>query len=135
MEKMILPMLSSKKEENHQTLCEEILRERAAVLSRAGRAVEEIIGELSKLDQQIQIKSNFLETLKQQNQDQESLNLQQVLIAEINNSINQFNSVWSLAQLKYYYLIVTREALGLRRHDRIKEVYPIPAKKKQIQAA
>ncbi len=57
-----------------------------------------------------------------------------LLIAEINSIIDQFNTVRKTAQLKYYYLIVTREAMGLRRHNMIQEIYIIPARKKKMQA-
>lgn len=130
-----MQVLHSRKEENHDTLCEEILRERAAVLSRAGKAVEDIVSELTKLNHDIEIKINHLEALKRHKQNKGSLNLQQAIIAEINAEIDQFNAVRKMAQLKYYYLIVTREALGLRRHDMIREIYVIPLNKKQVQAA
>ncbi|MGV8059742.1 MAG: hypothetical protein AB2L12_17240 [Smithellaceae bacterium] len=120
----------SQREEKHDTLCEELLRERAAVLSRAGMAVEDAIDELTKLDYEIQIKEEQLKSLKLQDQSPHNLNKQQALVDEINVSIDQFNTVHNRAQLKYYYLIVTREALGLRRHDRIQEIYIIPAKRR-----
>ena len=126
--------LQSRREEKHDTLCEELLRERAAVLSRAGIAVEDAIAELTKLDHELQIKNEQLKSLRQHEQIPDNLNKQRVLIEEINMIVDQFHAVRKRAQLKYYYLIVTREALGLRRHDRIKEIYIIPVKKKKIQA-
>lgn len=125
--------LQSRKEENHDTLCEELLRERAAVLSRAGMAVEEAIAELTKLDNEIQIKNRQVKSLRRHRPDAENQWVQQVLIDEINEVIEQFNTVWQKAQQKYYYLIVTREALGLRRHHRIQEIYVIPAKQNRFQ--
>ena len=124
----------SRREEKHDTLCEELLRERAVVLSRAGIAVEDAIAELIKLDQKIEIKNEQLKSLKRHEQVQDNLNKQRVLIEEINMIIDQFHAVRQRAQLKYYYLIVTREALGLRRHNMIQEIYRIPVKKKKIQA-
>jgi len=38
-----------------------------------------------------------------------------------------------LAKLRFYYLIVTREALGLRRHQKVEEMYRIPPIKKYLQ--
>jgi hypothetical protein len=131
--KIIMQAPSSRKEENHNTLCEELLRERAAVLSRAGNAVEDVIMELKKLDHQILLKNRQLKSLRQHKLDQENLDRQQSLLADINLNIEQFNAVRKIAQLKYYYLIVTREALGLRRHDMIQEIYPIPVDKKEVQ--
>ena len=121
----------SQREEKHNTLCEELLRERAAVLGRAGMAVEDALAELAKLDHEIQIKKDQLKSLKFQEQCPDRLNEQQAAIDEINGRIDQYNAVRKRAQLKYYYLIVTREALGLRRHDLIQEIYIIPVKKKK----
>lgn len=124
----------SRKEESHDLLCEEFLKERAAVLGRAGMAVEDALTELTKLEHEIQTKKEQLQALDFQEQCYYNLNVQEVLIEEINVSIDQFNAVLKRAELKYYYLIVTREALGLRRHDRVKEMFVIPEKKKKMQA-
>ena len=125
--------LRSQREESHDTLCEELLRERAAVLARAGRAVEDALAELTKLEHQIKIIQEQLKTLMIQDHDADNIQEQQLLIAEINSIIDQFNTVRKTAQLKYYYLIVTREAMGLRRHNMIQEIYIIPARKKKMQ--
>jgi len=129
-----MPSPQSRKEENYDALCEELLRERAAVLSRAGIAVEDAIAELTKLDYEIQTRNEQLESLRRHKQVPDNLNQQQALIEEINITIDQFNTVRKKAQRKYYYLIVTREALGLRRHNMIQEIYGIPVKKKKMQA-
>jgi hypothetical protein len=123
-----------RREESHDILCEEFLQERAMVLGRAGMAVEDALAELTKLDREIQIKKEQLQSLQLQEQYTCDPNDQQVLIYEINVGIDQFNAVLKKAELKYYYLIVTREALGLRRHKMIQEIYAIPEKKKKIQA-
>jgi hypothetical protein len=125
----------SQREEKHDTLCEELLRERVAVLGRAGMAVEDAIAELTKLDHEIQIKNEQLKSLKRHTQGPDNLNKQQVIIEEISVSTDQFNAVRKRAQRKYYYLIVTREALGLRWHDMIQKIYIIPLKKKKIRAS
>jgi hypothetical protein len=130
----IMQPVQSRKEESHDLLCEEFLKERAAVLGRAGVAVEDALAELIKLDQEIQAKNEQLQALKLQEQRLADPKEQQVLIEDINAGIDQFNTVLEKAKLKYYYFIVTREALGLRRHDRIREMYVIPAKKKKVQA-
>ena len=121
----------SEKEEKYNNLCEDLLKERAAVLSRAGFAVEDALDELTRIERIIGRKTNELKLLMEQGQDTES-SIRQKAIEEINSLIEKFNSVCSIAQLKYYYLIVTREALGFRRHDRIQEIYKIPGKKKMI---
>lgn len=118
------------KEESVDILREEFLRERAAVLGRAGTAVEDAIAELARLDQEIQIKKEQLQTLVLDAQTFPNEN--QILVEEINLDIEQFNIIIEKANLKYYYLIVTREAMGLRRHKMIQELYVIPKKKKKI---
>ena len=55
----------------------------------------------------------------------------QLICEEINFNIDKFNAIHQKAELQYYYLIVTREALGLRRHETIREIYRIPEKKKK----
>jgi hypothetical protein len=129
-----MQLTQHRREEKHDSLCEELLRERAVVLSRAGTAVDDAIAQLAKLDQEIQIKNKQLKSLQLEWHAPGNLNKQRILSAEINASIDQFNAVRKTAQLKYYYLIVTREALGLRRHDMIQEVFAIPKKKEKIQA-
>jgi hypothetical protein len=124
--------LQSKKEESHDTLCEELLRERAAVLSRAGNAVEDALAELTRVDDEIQIKNMSLKSFQRRKHDPGERQKEQVLIDEINMCIDQFNDIHKRAQLKYYYLVVTREALGLRRHDMIQEIYRIPEKRKKL---
>jgi hypothetical protein len=123
----------ARREESLDILREEFLQERAAVLGRAGMAVEDALAELAKLDQEIQIKNEQLQLLKLDEQCQYELAEQRLLIEEINLSIDQFNIVIEKANLKYYYLIVTREAMGLRRHKMVQEMYVIPEKKKKIQ--
>jgi len=129
-----MPSLQSRREESHDILCEEFFQERAIVLGRAGMAVEDVLAELAKLDREIQTKKEQLQSLQHPELYSYDPNDQQVLITEINVGIDQFNAIRKRAQLKYYYLVVTREALGLRRHDRIQEIYVIPDKKKKIQA-
>jgi L-lactate utilization protein LutB len=126
-----MQLLQSKKEENYNKFCDELLRERAAVLSRAGHALEDAIAELEKIDKKIQKKNKELKLLPPYKPDY--ANQRQIVIAEINFYIDQFNAACTQAHLKYYYLIVTREALGLRRHNMIHETYRIPIKKKKIQ--
>jgi antitoxin component of RelBE/YafQ-DinJ toxin-antitoxin module len=122
----------NRKNEHHDNICEELLRERAAVLSRAGMAVSDAIELLTRLDRQIKEKTSFLKVL---NRDENIQNVEQniqTIREEINLIIEQFNAACRKAQLQYYYLIVTREALGLRRHDRVSEIYKIPAEKEKI---
>jgi hypothetical protein len=115
-------------------LCEELLREKAAVLSRAGMAVEDAIARIMRMDREIEVKISILNFLDCNDHTSEILQKKQLICEEINFSIEKFNALHQKAELQYYYLIVTREALGLRRHEMIQEIYRIPEKKEKIQA-
>jgi hypothetical protein len=93
--------------------------------------VEDALDELAKIDRIIRKKTNELKLSMKNGQAPELQVKRDAAIEEINLFIEKFNSTCSIAQLKYYYLIVTREALGLRRHDMIQEIYRIPEKKKK----
>jgi hypothetical protein len=127
-------MQISQKRKNDQqdNLLEELLREKAAVLSRAGMAVDEVIEQLMRIDKEIEVKISLLNTFYWNNYASEMLQKKQMVCEEINLSIDQFNAIRQKAELQYYYLIVTREALGLRRHEMIQDIYRIPAKKEKI---
>jgi hypothetical protein len=125
--------LSQKRKNDQQdNLLEELLREKAAVLSRAGMAVEEAIEHLTRKDQEIDAKLSLLSTLIWNKHTSEILQKKQRIYEEVNLSIDEFNSIRQKAELQYYYLIVTREALGLRRHEMIQAIYRIPNKKEKI---
>jgi hypothetical protein len=125
--------LSQKRRNDQQdSLLEELLREKAAVLSRAGMAVDEAIEQLTRKDHEIEEKLSLLNTFIWNKHTSEMLQKKQMVCEDINLSIDQFNVIRQKAQLQYYYLIVTREALGLRRHGMIQAIYRIPAKKEKI---
>jgi cobalamin biosynthesis protein CbiG len=123
----------NKKDSHHDNLCDEIFRERAAVLSRAGNAVSEVLDFLNRLENEIESKKHLLDILSCGDDIIGISCDKKVLCAEINENIKKFNASCKIAQLKYYYFIVTREAMGLRRHDRVREIYKIPDEKKMIQ--
>jgi L-lactate utilization protein LutB len=120
--------LPANKEEQIDIFCEELLREKAAVLARAGFAVENALASLAKINQQFEEKIGYLQTAR------EDLRHRQSLFEEINALVDQFNAACRKADVQYYYLIVTREAMGLRRHETVQQIYRIPPKKKKIQA-
>ena len=124
----------SGKENKHESLCEELLRERAAVLSRAGFAVEDVLEKLMKIERQIEQKVQHLRWIQNTDSNQRNINDEQSIFEEINSIIDQFNTVRQGAEIQYYYLIVTREALGLRRHETVQKLYQVPPKKKKMQA-
>jgi len=129
-------MQISQKRKNDQqdNLLEELLREKAAVLSRAGMAVDEAIEQLMRIDREIEIKKSLLNAFSWTEHPSDILQKKQLICEEINFIIEKFNLLHKKAHLQYYYLIVTREALGLRRHEMIQEIYRIPDKKEKIQA-
>ncbi|MEE9911600.1 MAG: hypothetical protein K4571_07735 [Deltaproteobacteria bacterium] len=122
------------KQNQHDSLCEELLRERAAVLGRAGFAVEDALAQLLKIEQQIEDKIQSWRCRGNPGFAWRGTQDQQSVLEEINAGIDQFNAACQKAEIQYYYLIVTREALGLRRHETVQKLYRIPPKKKKMQA-
>lgn len=57
---MVMPTLQKKRNEKHENLCEELLREKAAVLSRSGMAVDDAIGRLQRLEWEIELKISLI---------------------------------------------------------------------------
>jgi len=128
----VMQISQKRKNDQQDNLLEELLREKAAVLSRAGMAVDDAIERLMSIDREIEVKISLLNTFCWNNHASEMLQKKQMVCEEINLSIDQFNAIRQKAELQYYYLIVTREALGLRRHEMIQDIYRIPAKKEKI---
>ena len=54
-------------------------------------------------------------------------------IREINGEINRYNRAREHALLRYYYLIVTREAMGMRRHQWVEKHYAVPPRRRHLQ--
>ena len=52
------------------------------------------------------------------------------LFEEINEGIKRYNKKIEYVKLRYYYLVVIREAIGFRNHKWIEKIYKIPEKKK-----
>ncbi|HOJ51473.1 MAG TPA: hypothetical protein PLT64_02030 [Syntrophales bacterium] len=106
---------------------QEIMRERAEALTRAGNRVDEALGRLRALAEHIECLKRELSHLPP-----DSPHMRQHLVNTINESIRHYNELRKHADLRYYYLIVTREALGLRHHQRVAEIYAIPPRMKLI---
>ncbi len=119
-----------------EILREEFLKERAVVLGRTGESVARAIVKLQRLAQVIDVHqremSNLEQELDRQPDRPDFQSAREKTINDINKKIAQYNRLWDHAQLRYYYLIVTREAMGLRSHHRVEEMYRIPPKKKQL---
>jgi dynactin complex subunit len=122
-----------RKDQQQDNILDELRREKAAVLARAGWAVEEVIDKLQCIDEEIEIKLSFLNSKKDNDVSRELLRQKKLICEEINCRIEEFNAFRQKAQVKYYYLIVTREALGLRRHEMVQKMYRIPDKKKKLE--
>ncbi|MDI9570521.1 MAG: hypothetical protein QM278_07335 [Pseudomonadota bacterium] len=120
-----------------EILREEFFKERAVVLGRTGESVARAIDQLQRLGRIIEQYHNELQRLDQAPPEadperREAGAAKERVVNEINVKISQYNQLWDHAQLRYYYLVVTREAMGLRSHHRVEEIYRIPPRKKQL---
>ena len=123
-------MINTKKT-TQDILQEEMLRERAAVLARAGEKLTAAMERLGKIDAEI------AEALTLWRGDGEGNGVpaakaqeaRRRLLDEINGKIRAYNRQREQVKTRYYYLIVTREALGLIHHQRLAELYRLPPKK------
>lgn len=118
-------------------LQEEFLREKAQVLGRAGdslaRALEELRGAELAIEGMLSPCHRFEgKDGDKRRGDGDSARESKLQIREINREISRFNTLREYAKLRFYYLIVTREAMGMRRHERIEEAYRIPPSKSYL---
>ena len=114
-------------------LREEMLKERAEVLGRAGERLATSIEKMSTIEQGIDERLQHFRLVvkkcEKRGGDNEIASLKQDILGEINREIGKFNRAREYAKLRYYYLIVTREAMGMRRHHWVDEWYRIPPRK------
>lgn len=120
-----------------EILQEEFLKERAEVLGRAGTRVSEALNALQCIEEGIAFAQGCYERLGSDpagnGLDDGDVRRRRIqLRREIETGIRKFNQAREEAKLRYYYLIVTREALGLRRHHWVEAAYRIPPKKAAI---
>ncbi len=119
-----------------EILKEEFLRERAVVLGRTGESVAKAVVKLQRMAQVIEENQQHMRSIENRlcgKDDHNDLKkAKEKALKDINNLIIQYNRLWDHAQMRYYYLIVTREAMGLRSQHRMEEFYRIPPKKKQL---
>ena len=107
---------------------EEIFRERADVLHRTGEALSIALKELSPI---AKIVDDNIKRLNKLTENEKPGNIKK-LYAETNRAISRHNRAREYAGLRYRYLIITREAMGFRRHNWVEETYRIPPKKKHL---
>jgi hypothetical protein len=126
---------SAKSPEN--ILQEELLQERAAVLGRAGDSVSSALETLRRIEVGLERSLGRLEDIDRRLSrgiDAGGLGrLRRQVLTEINREIGKYNRAREQALLRHYYLIVTREAMGLRRHHWVEQHYRVPPRKRPLQ--
>jgi len=125
-----------REKDTENILREEMLQERAAVLGRAGEKLNMALEKMRVIDRFIeglrQHFSSLVEKGKDGHDHNEIVALRKKMVKEINGEIGKYNHAREYAKLRYYYLIVTREAMGMRRHHWVEEIYKIPPRKKYL---
>jgi len=133
---MIAMIKIDKERDPDNILREEMIRERAEVLCRAGETLCSAIEKMNVIEKVIEEQLKGFHAIIEKSRgnyvDREIVSLQQKIVREINGEIGKFNHAREYAKLRYYYLIVTREAMGLRRHHWVEETYKIPKRKKYL---
>ena len=119
--------------DQQDNILEELRREKAAVLSRASWAVEDVLEKMVRIEGQIESKFSYLSSRSDDDDGCASLKQRRKIFEEINRHVEEYNRIRQKAELQFYYLIVTREALGLRRHEMVQKMYRIPDKKKKYE--
>ena len=117
---------------------EDILRERAQVLARAGESVHAALERLRVLEKEIDRKTELYYRAAVKYPygppvHSRLRNFMEGLLEEINGGVAGYNEQREYAKVRYYYLIVTREAMGFRRHQMVEEIYRIPEKKRYLE--
>jgi hypothetical protein len=133
-----IKMALNKSKRPEDVLQEEFLRERAAVLGRTGdsvsRALEKLRSIESSLEERMSRWADIERLVPQDLNDARNLGrLRRQMVVEINREISRFNRVREYALMRHYYLIVTREAMGMRRHHWVDQHYRVPPRKKHLQ--
>jgi len=126
------------REKSYNQTQEDILRERAQVLARAGESVHAALERLKLVEREIDRKMGLYRRATAKcdpgNPGHSRLRrLAGALLEEINLGIAGYNEEREYAKVRYYYLIVTREAMGFRRHQMVEEIYRIPEKKRYLE--
>jgi hypothetical protein len=130
----MLTMLKLGREKDPENILrEEMLKERAEVLGRAGEKLAAAIDKMRIIEQGIDERLKHFRFTMEKYEGRRSYNkiasLKQETMGEINREVAKFNRAREYAKLRYYYLIVTREAMGMRRHHWVDEWYSIPPRK------
>ena len=128
-------MINTKKNVQ-DVLQDEIFRERVTVLARAGEQLTDALKALEKIEGEIAAGITALPriagkggSLDPEGADDDD---RRRLIDELNGKIGRYNRQRERVRTRYYYLIVTREALGIIHHQRLEEIYRIPPPKRLL---
>jgi len=111
-------------QKGYEKTLEEILRERAEILFRAGERLSDALRELAVIDSKIE---RMVTGVAGESEHGPAC---PVMYHDINIEIERYNDAREYAKLRHFYLIVTGEAMGFRRHTWVDEIYRIPLKKK-----
>jgi hypothetical protein len=133
---MAAMLKTDRQKDPENILREEMMKERAEVLGRAGEKLAAAIEKMRIIEQVIEdrLKSyrSIVEKSEDGSDDGKLASRRQKIFKEVNGEIGKFNHAREYAKLRYYYLIVTREAMGMRRHHWVEESYRIPPRKKYL---
>lgn len=121
------------KKTTQDVLQQEIFRERLAVLVRAGEKLADAWDRMVKLEREIEAAMGF--RCGGSSAETEGAAESRELRCALNEKIGEYNRQRERVRKSYYYLIVTREALGLIHHQRLEETYRLPPKKQFVQEA
>jgi hypothetical protein len=115
-------------------LQDEIFRERVTVLARAGEQLADALKALEKMECEIAAGTTALTRMvgKGGSFVSQAAADRRRLIDELNGKIALYNRQREQVRTRYYYLIVTREALGIIHHQRLEEIYRIPPPKRLL---
>ena len=137
------------KRSTQEILQEEMLRERAAVLARAGERLAEAMEKLHALKGDIEAAMTAGPAGEILNEADRSgacktdgfqaggvgtggTEDRRGFLQGLNAKIHAYNLQREQVRMRYYYLIVTREAMGMIHHQRLEEMYRIPPKKRLL---
>jgi hypothetical protein len=127
--------LINTKKTTQDVIQEEIFRERLAVLVRAGENLADALDKLEKIGSEIEAgmaswrrgDGGGRSAAPDEGDDD-----RRRLLCGLNEKIRAYNNQREHVRTRYYYLIVTREAMGLIHHERLEEIYRIPPKKRYV---
>ena len=129
-------MIGLNRKSSAEALQEEFSRERVDVLASAGNsvltAIEAMVAK-SRLITARRLAVSELPVKPGRKPADEGARRRRIRAeTELDNAIAEYNDLREQARLRYYYLLVTREAMGLRDHRWIEALYRVPDKIKPL---